>query len=125
MAAQCPIPGIANVRENSDPYASMIVSSKAMNPQNTAACAAPGTDHFSSFRCPITSVSWVFASRAGCDLAYSRRSGAGWPLNASRRSHRSRRPATANAATVSARPMIIRRAMEAPHPLTCRRKPAV
>ena len=59
IAAQCPIPGIANVRENRSPYASMIVSSKTMKPQKVAAWAAPGTDHFSSFRCPMTSVSCV------------------------------------------------------------------
>ena len=68
MTAQCPIPGIANVRENSAPYASMIVSSSTMKPQKVAACAAPGTDHFSSFRCPNTSVSWVFRSVAACVL---------------------------------------------------------
>jgi hypothetical protein len=55
MAAQCPMPGIANVRENRSPYASMIVSSRTMNPQNVAAWAAPGTVHFSSLRWPITS----------------------------------------------------------------------
>ena len=42
IAAQCPIPGIANVRENRSPYASMIVSSRTMNPQKVAAWAAPG-----------------------------------------------------------------------------------
>ena len=47
----------------------MIVNSRMMKPQNVAACAAPGTVHFSSFRCPITSVSWVSASRPGWDLA--------------------------------------------------------
>ena len=108
IAAQCPIPGIANVRENRSPYASMIVSSSTMKPQKVAAWAAPGTVHFSSLRCPMTSVSWVSASRPGCDLAYSSRSGAGWPLNASRFSHHNRRPAIANAATVSTRPTIIR-----------------
>ena len=35
----------------------MIVKSRTMKPQNAAACAAPGTVHFSSFRCPTTSVS--------------------------------------------------------------------
>ncbi len=70
----------------------MIVSSSTMKPQNVAACAIPGTVHFSSFRCPITSVSCVSASRPGCVLAYSRRSGAGCPLNASRFSHHTRRP---------------------------------
>ena len=79
-----------------------------MKPQNVAACAAPGTVHFSSFRCPITSVSCVSASRPGWDLAYASRSGAGWPEKASRFSHHTRRPATANATTVSPRPMIIR-----------------
>ena len=66
IAAQWPIPGIANVRENRSPYDSMIVSSSTMKPQNVAACAAPGTDHFSSFRCPTTSVSWVSTSLPGC-----------------------------------------------------------
>ena len=92
----------------------MIVSSKTMKPQNVAACAAPGTDHFSSFRWPITSVSWVSASPAGCDLAYATRSGAGCPENASRLSHHTRRPAIANAITVSPRPMIIRASISTP-----------
>ena len=92
----------------------MIVSSRTMKPQNVAACAAPGTDHFSSFRWPITSVSWVSASPAGCDLAYATRSGAGWPENASRPSHHTRRPATANAITVSPSPMITRASMRTP-----------
>ena len=99
MAAQWPIPGIANVRENSAPYASMIVSSRTMNPQNVAACAAPGTDHFSSLRCPMTSVSCVLSvASPGASLHYASRSGAGCPENASRFSHHTRRPATANAA---------------------------
>jgi hypothetical protein len=76
-AADCPIPGMENVRENRAPYASIIVSSSTMKPQNTAACAAPGMLHFSSFRCPTTSVSCTSASRPGCRLAYSSRSGAG------------------------------------------------
>src|SRR3984957_10572643 len=93
----------------------MIVSSSTRKPQNVAACAAPGTVHFSSLRCPITSVSWVSASRPGCDLAYASRSGAGWPLNASRLSHHSRLPAIAHAAAVSTRPTIMRKTMDAPH----------
>ena len=92
----------------------MIVSSRTMKPQNVAACAAPGTDHFSSFRWPITSVSWVSASPAGCDLAYATRSGAGCPENASRPSHHTRRPATANAITVRPNPMITRASMRTP-----------
>ena len=108
-AADCPIPGMENVRENSAPYASMIVSSSTMKPQNVAACAAPGTLHFSSFRCPMTSVSCVPASPPGCRLAYSSRSGAGCPENASRFSHHTRRPATASATAVSTRPTTIRR----------------
>ena len=114
MAAQCPMPGMAKSRLKSAPYASMIVSSRTMNPQNVAAWAAPGTVHFSSLRCPITSVSWVSASRRGCDRAYASRSGAGWPLNASRLSHHSRLPAIANAAAVSTRPTIMRTTMDAP-----------
>ena len=86
----------------------MIVKTRMRKPQNVAACAAPGTVHFSSFRCPTTSVSWVSASRPGWDLAYATRSGAGWPLNASRSSHHTRRPATANAMTVSPSPMMMR-----------------
>ncbi len=65
IAAQCPIPGMAKVRSNRSPYASMIVSSSTMKPQNVAACAAPGTVHFSSLRCPITSVVSVATSRPG------------------------------------------------------------
>ena len=52
--AQCPITGIANVRENRSPYTSMIVKISTMKPQNVAACAAPGSDHFKSLRCPTT-----------------------------------------------------------------------
>ena len=69
ITAQCPNPGNAKSAENSAPYASMIVSSKMMKPQNVAACAAPGTDHFSSLRCPTTSVSWVFSSVPACARA--------------------------------------------------------
>ena len=65
MASQCPIPGMANVRLNRSPYDSMIVSSKKVKPQNVRACATPGTVHFSSLRCPITSVVSVATSRAG------------------------------------------------------------
>ena len=57
----------------------MIVSSKTVKPQNVAACAAPGTVHFSSLRCPITSVASVRASRPGCDRTAATRSGAGCP----------------------------------------------
>jgi hypothetical protein len=59
-------------------------------------------------------VSWVSASRPGCDLAYASRSGAGCPVNASRLSHHSRLPAIANAAVVSTRPTIMRKTMDAP-----------
>ena len=54
MNGQCPISGIAKSRWNRSPYASMIVKIRTMKPQNVAACAAPGTDHFSSLRCPTT-----------------------------------------------------------------------
>ena len=87
----------------------MIVSSKTVKPQNVAACAAPGTVHFSSLRCPITSVASVWASRPGCDRTAATRSGAGCPENASRFSHHSRRPAIPNATTVRTRPTVIRR----------------
>ena len=87
----------------------MIVSSKTMKPQNVAACAAPGTDHLSSFRWPMTSVASIATSRPGCVRTASIRSGAGWPVASSRRSQSRRRPATANATTVSTRPMVIRR----------------
>ena len=79
----------------------MIVSSRTMKPQNVRACATPGTVHFSSLRCPTTSVASVATSRPGCFRTASIRSGAGCPLNASRFSHHSRRPAIANATTVS------------------------
>ncbi len=108
IAAQWPIPGIANVREKRSPYDSMIVSSRTMKPQNVAACAAPGTVHWSSFRCPTTSVSWVSTSPPGCLRTDATRSGAGCPENANRRNHHTRRPASANAAAVSTRPTIIR-----------------
>ncbi len=108
--AQCPIPGIANVLLNRSPYASMIVSSRMMKPQNTMACAMPGTVHWSSLRCPNTSVTCVSASRPGCARTASMRSGAGCPLVASRYSHHSRRPASAAAIAVRTRPMMIRTA---------------
>ena len=87
----------------------MIVSSKTMKPQKVRACAAPGTVHFSSLRCPITSTASVSTSRPGCSRAAAIRSGAGCPLNASRFSHHSRRPATASATTVRTRPTVIRK----------------
>jgi len=87
----------------------MIVSSSTMKPQNVAACAAPGTDHFSSLRCPITSVACVSTSRPGCARTAATRSGAGCPLNASRFSHHNLRPATARAIAVRARPTVIRK----------------
>ena len=36
------------------PYTSMIVKISTRKPQNVAACAAPGSDHFKSLRCPTT-----------------------------------------------------------------------
>ena len=47
--------------------------------------------------------------RRDAPRAYATRSGAGCPENASRFSHHTRRPAMANAATVSTRPTIIRK----------------
>ena len=87
----------------------MIVSSSTVNPQNVRACATPGTVHFSSLRCPITSVASTAASRPGCDRTASTRSGAGCPLPASRFSHHNRRPAIANATTVTTKPTVIRK----------------
>ena len=87
----------------------MIVSSKTVKPQNVRACAAPGTVHFSSLRCPITSTVSVATSRPGCARTAAIRSGAGCPLIASRLSHHSRRPAIANATTVRTRPTVIRK----------------
>ena len=57
----------------------MIVSSRMMKPQNVRKWAMPGTDHWSSLRCPNTSVACVSASRPGCSLTAWIRSGAGWP----------------------------------------------
>ena len=107
--AQCPIHGMENVRENRAPNDSMIVSSKTVKPQNVGACAVPGTVHFSSLRCPITSVVSVATSLPGCARTAAIRSGAGCPLPASRFSHHSRRPAIANATTVRTRPTVIRK----------------
>ena len=87
----------------------MIVSSNTVKPQNVRACATPGTVHFSSLRCPITSMASAATSRPGCARTASTRSGAGCPLIASRFSHHSRRPATANATTVSTKPTVIRK----------------
>ena len=86
-----------------------MVSSSTMKPQNVAAWAAPGTDHFSSLRCPTTSTAWTSTSRPGCDRTDATRSGAGWPVNASRFSHHSRRAAIVNATAVRTRPTVIRR----------------
>ncbi len=87
----------------------MIVSTSTMKPQNVAACAAPGIDHWSSLRWPITSVACVSRSRPRWARAASIRSGAGCPLSASDLSHHSRRPATASAATVRTKPTTMRR----------------
>ena len=76
----------------------MIVSIKTRKPQKVAACAAPGTRHFSSLRYPITSASWALISPAACSRAQATRSGTGWPENASRLSHHTCRPVIANAA---------------------------
>ena len=92
----------------------MIVSSKTVKPQNVRACAAPGTVHFSSLRCPITSTVSVATSRPGCPRTAAIRSGAGCPLIASRFSHHSRRPAIANAAAVRKSPMTIRTSIDNP-----------
>ncbi len=108
MKAQWPMPGIAKVLENRSPYASMIVSSSTMKPQNVSACAVPGTVHLSSLRCPITSVASISASRPGCERTAAIRSGAGCPLRPTRTSHHSRRPARAKATTVSTSPTTIR-----------------
>jgi len=77
MNAQWPMPGIAKLRLNRSPYASMIVSSRTMKPQNVSACATPGTVQRSSLRCPTTSVAWTSASWAGCSRTVAVRSGAG------------------------------------------------
>src|SRR5260370_32235020 len=86
-----------------------MVSSSTMKPQTVAAWAAPGTDHFSSLRCPTTSTAWTSTSQPGCDRTDATRSGAGCPVNASRFSHHSRRPAIVNATTVSTSPTVIRK----------------
>ena len=49
------------------------------------------------------------ASRPGCSRTVATRSGAGCPLNASRFSHHTRRPAIASATTVRTRPTVIRK----------------
>ncbi len=108
MNAQCPIHGRENVRSNRSPYDSMIVSSKIVKPQNVRKCAVPGTVHFSSLRCPSTSVVSTPRSVPGCARTVATRSGAGCPLNASRLSHHPRRPAIASASTVSSSPTVIR-----------------
>ena len=87
----------------------MIVKIKMMKPQNVTKCASPGTVHFSSFRCPNTSLACTSASRAGCLRVNTSRSGAGCPARPSRPSHQNRRPAITTAATVSTRPTTILR----------------
>ena len=109
MNAQWPMPGIAKLRSNRSPYASMMVSSKMMKPQNVSACATPGTVQRSSLRCPTTSVAWISTSRPGCSRTAAIRSGAGWPLRPTRYSHHTRRPATAAATAVRTRPTMMRR----------------
>ncbi len=48
--------GMWKSRWNNAPKPSMIVAVRIRKPQKTAKCAAPGTLHFSSLRCPATSV---------------------------------------------------------------------
>jgi hypothetical protein len=55
-----------------------------VKPQNVTKWAAPGTDHLSSLRWPSTSAASARASRAGCALTASIRSGAAWPVVTSR-----------------------------------------
>ncbi len=65
--ASVPMSGMWKSRSNSAPNPSTIVAPRITNPQNTAKCAAPGTLHFSSLRCPKTSV--ATAQRAGSHVA--------------------------------------------------------
>lgn len=54
------------------------------NAHMTKKWAVPDGVHFNSLRWPKTSTSWALISAPACSLAYSIRSGAGWPLVASR-----------------------------------------
>jgi hypothetical protein len=92
----------------------MIVSSNTVKPQNVSACATPGTVHLSSLRCPITSVASTSRPAPGCPRTAATRSGAGCPPNASRFSHHTRRPATAPAVIVRAKPITIRTTTRTP-----------
>jgi hypothetical protein len=74
IAAQWPIPGIANVRENRSSYASMIVSSSTMKPR-TSPPGPPPHRPLHGFRCPTTSVSCVSPSRPGCARTAATRPG--------------------------------------------------
>ncbi len=48
--------------------------------QNTKKCAAPGTDHFSSFFWPKTSTTWRLAAAPMRRVTPATRSGAGCPM---------------------------------------------
>ena len=50
------------------------------NAQNTKKCAAPGTDHLSSFFWPKTSTTCRLIAAPSLDVTPTIRSGAGWPL---------------------------------------------
>ena len=51
-----PMSGMAKVLENRSPYASMIVNSRMMKPQNMKKWARPGTGRRSNLRWPKTSI---------------------------------------------------------------------
>ncbi len=59
---QWPMTGNANPGSNSAPYASTYTVARMRNAQNTKKCAAPGTDHLSSFFWPKTSTTWRLAA---------------------------------------------------------------
>ena len=79
--AWVPMSGRWKSRWNSAPKPSTIVAPRMTKPQKTAKCAAPGTVHFSSLRCPNTSVATVH-SRVPTSAV--RPGSAGCPARASR-----------------------------------------
>src|SRR5262249_20723974 len=109
--AWVPMSGIWKSRWNSAPKPSTIVAPRITNPQNTAKCATPGTLHFNSLRCPSTSAT---TAHARVPTSLVRPGSTGCPARANRYSVSTRRPASANASRVIARPTTSRTIIYAP-----------
>ncbi len=75
MIGHSPINGKAKPAMNSSTKASSTVIPSTIKPAKTSTWAMPGTVHFSSFRCPRTSVNSAWSRRP----FWSVRSTVGWP----------------------------------------------